>query len=66
MTVLSNASAVLANATSPRGVKRSRSPESYGDLSRTGEGEGEDGASGVFGDPLDVWHGLTRASTLYR
>jgi hypothetical protein len=29
--------------TSPRGVKRSRSPETYGDLQTGGDGAGDDG-----------------------
>lgn len=36
--VLSHPSAVLSGRTSPRGIKRSRSQDSYGDLPLTGDG----------------------------
>lgn len=41
-TVLSNQSATITPDTSPRGIKRSRSPDTYGDLP-PGDGLGEDG-----------------------
>jgi hypothetical protein len=43
---LTNPAATITPDTSPRGIKRSRSPDTYGDLP-SGDGLGDDGTSSL-------------------
>ncbi len=45
--VLPTTSAAASSVLSPRGIKRSRSPEPYGDLPLTGEGGDGDGGRSI-------------------